>query len=136
MAMPGEDIVWHIINIQYAALCCMGFGPTGENEFVFRRQILRNQAQTPCIYEGLPLRPEFRVFYDFDKHEVIFAVNYWDYDYVAPHLYDRTDKIVFDAMKDEIGEAFQNHHAEIEKLVAEHMKNVEACTGLGLSILC
>lgn len=129
MARPGEDLAWHITNIQYAAMCCMGFGPTGENEFVFREQIRHNHWETPCIYGGLPLRAEFRVFYDFDAHKVIFTANYWDYDYCYPHLYDRTDRIVFDAMRKEIEEKFQMHREKIESLVEKHMKNVEGLTG-------
>lgn len=61
-----------------------------------RKFIESSAGMTPCIYNGLPLRPEFRVFYDFDARKPIFTANYWDYDYVYPHLYHATDKIIFE----------------------------------------
>ena len=52
-----------IILINYEAICC---GADGADEIVVRKFIESSAGMTPCIYNGLPLRPEFRVFYDFD----------------------------------------------------------------------
>lgn len=118
-----------IIGIQYSEYEHKMWGPYGDTEFVFRDRILHMSKMVPCIYGGLPFRTEFRVFYDFDTHEVIFTANYWDYDYLYPHLYDRTDRIVFDAMRDEMQEKFEKYRGEVEALVAEHMKNVQGLSG-------
>lgn len=118
-----------IIGIQYSEYANKMWGPYGDTEFVFRDRILHMRKMVPCIYGGLPFRIEFRVFYDFDTHEVIFTANYWDYDYLYPHLYDRTDRIVFDAMRDEMQEKFEKYRGEVEALVAEHMKNVLGLSG-------
>lgn len=118
-----------IIGIQYSEYENKMWGPYGDTEFVFRDRILHMSKMVPCIYGGLPFRTEFRVFYDFDTHEVIFTANYWDYDYLYPHLYDRTDRIVFDAMRDEMQEKFEKYRGEVEALVAEHMKNVQGLSG-------
>lgn len=118
-----------IIDIQYSEYAQKMWGPYGDTEFVFRDRIQHMSNMVPCIYGGLPFRTEFRVFYDFDTREVIFTANYWDYDYCYPHLYDRTDRIVFDAMKDEMQERFEKYRGEVEALVAEHMKDVQGLSG-------
>ena len=118
-----------IIGIQYSEYEHKMWGPYGDTEFVFRDRIRHMSNMVPCIYGGLPFRTEFRVFYDFDTREVIFTANYWDYDYCYPHLYDRTDRIVFDAMKDEMQEKFEKYRGEVESLVAEHMKDVQGLSG-------
>lgn len=122
----APDIAMNIINIMYQDAM---FDVGGTSELVVRERIPYDRGQTPCIYNGLPLRPEFRVFYDFDTHEVLFVENYWNYDYCAPHLYDRTDKIVFDAMRAEIEESYETHRKEIADLVAEHMKGITELQG-------
>ena len=63
-----------IAEINYSAMCvCAG----GIHEIVVREFIEYDRQNTPCIYEGLPLRSEFRVFYDFNTREPLYTVNYW-----------------------------------------------------------
>ena len=87
------DLARAISNINYAALCV---GAGGTDEIVIRDFIEYDRDNTPCIYEGLPLRPEFRVFYDFDTQEPLYTANYWAYEHVYPNLYEATDKIIFE----------------------------------------
>lgn len=111
-----------IININYGALM---FDAGGHNEIIIRQRIPFDPRKTPCIYNGLPFRSEFRVFYDFDDHEVIFTANYWDYDYVYHHLYDLTDRIIFDHQRKQMEEQFNAFKGEVEKIVAKAMRNVD-----------
>ena len=83
----------------------------------------------PCIYKGLPFRPEFRVFYDFDLHEVLFTVNYWDYEYCRPHLFDATDKIIFDKMRPYIVHAYDLFKEKVASAVSQAMEGVTDLTG-------
>ena len=83
-----DELTDAIININYAAMCCGADMGGGCNELVVRERILHDARVTPCIYSGLPLRSEFRVFYDFDLKKVLFTANYWEYDYIYEHLYD------------------------------------------------
>lgn len=121
-----EDLLSHIITIQYQSLC-METG--GEDEIVIRERIPYNSEVIPCIYSGLPLRPEFRAFYDFDLHKVLFMVNYWDYDYCRPHIFNATDKIIFDKMKTHLEKSFELCKEMVENAVAEAMKRVEGLSG-------
>lgn len=115
-----------LMNINYAALC-VGVG--GCDELVIRERILHNFRQTPCIYGGLPLRPEFRVFYNFDTHKVLYVANYWQYDYVYDRLHDLTDKIVFERMYGRIENDFQKNEKKVISLVDKAMKSVSSLDG-------
>lgn len=53
------------------------YGAATTNEWVVRDYI-RDVEDNPCIYKGLPLHTEYRVFVDFDKKKVIGTANYWD----------------------------------------------------------
>ncbi|MBQ8300153.1 MAG: hypothetical protein IJX99_09980 [Clostridia bacterium] len=115
-----------ITSINYGALMV---GAEGLSEFVVRERIMHNSQSTPCIYHGLPLRSEFRVFYDFTKHKVIFIENYWNYGYVFPNLHDATDKIVFEHERERLEREFDSRKQEVSELVASAMQNVEGFEG-------
>lgn len=121
-----ETLINGVVNLNYAALCV---GADGFTELVVRERIRHDASRTPCIYNGLPLRTEFRVFYDFDSNKVLYTANYWDYEYVYRNLYDRTDKIILDHMRNEIETSFNTRKAEVEKLVADNMKKVQGLSG-------
>ena len=123
---PSPDIAMNIINIMYYDAM---FDVGGCSELVIRERITHNSKVTPTIYNGLPFRTEFRVFYDFDTREVIFCANYWDYDYCYSHLHDRTDRIVFDAMREEMQKSYESHKQEAVDLVKTSMRNVDGLTG-------
>jgi len=123
------DLATAIANINYASEMAGIIGAGGMGEVVIREKICHNPKVTPCIYNGLPFRSEFRVFYDFDDRKVLFSVNYWDYDYIRRNprdrLYDMTDKIIFDHESDKLARVFEERKADVEQLVAEHMANIE-----------
>ena len=115
-----------IILINYEAICC---GAEGADEIVVRKFIESSAGMTPCIYNGLPLRPEFRVFYDFDARKPIFTANYWDYDYVYPHLYHATDKIIFEHERERLEGVYAHFKDAVQDKVADAMQNVQGLTG-------
>lgn len=121
-----EGLAEAIANINYGALCC---DAGGLDEIVVREFIESAQRITPCIYEGLPLRSEFRVFYDFDKGRPVFTANYWDFDYVFPHLYDATDRIIFEHERDRLDRTFRDNWARVQAMVDTAMKRVTGLTG-------
>lgn len=55
------------------------------------------------------------MFYDFDTRKPIFTANYWDYDYVYPHLHDATDKIVFEHERERIEGAFKSEKTAFKR---------------------
>lgn len=68
----------------------------------------------------MALRPEFRVFYDFDKQKLLYTVNYWNYQYCEEHL-NVEDKAVFSNAEAQLNKYFKQYVDEVEKLVIEHM---------------
>lgn len=121
-----SELARAIANINYAAMCC---DADGVDEIVVREFIESDSRRTPCIYNGLPLRPEFRVFYDFDKNGVIFTANYWDFDYVYPHLHDATDRIIFSHERDRINAAYLGDRRRVQEMVWAAMQRVHGLTG-------
>lgn len=69
------------------------------------------------------------MFYDFNTREPLYTVNYWDYDYCYPHLYEATDKIIFEHEREKIENAFEKNKDKVQQLVADAMKNVEGLDG-------
>ncbi|MCQ4992028.1 hypothetical protein NE539_01780 [Flavonifractor plautii] len=115
-----------IANINYEAMCV---GADGCDEIVVREFIESNSKVTPCIYNGLPLRSEFRVFYDFEEQKPIFTVNYWDFNYVYPHLYAATDKIIFEHERNRLEKAFSENRDRVQAMVDTAMKRVNGLNG-------
>lgn len=120
------DLHRAIADINYQAMCS---GADGVDEIVVRQFLECDTTKIPCIYNGLPLRSEFRVFYDFDERKPIFTVNYWDFDYVYPHLHDATDKIIFEHERERLECVFEGKKDEIQDMVAKAMDSVEGLTG-------
>lgn len=76
----GEYLLFiHNQAIQMASpLCspCM-YGVSTTNEWVVR-EFIPDKENNPCIYKGLPLHTEYRVFIDCDTKDVLTIVPYWE----------------------------------------------------------
>lgn len=131
LCTPGPDelgMAENLINMNYDALC---FSADGITEVCVRELIPHNEKTTPCIYQGMPLRPEFRVFYDFDRHQPLYAVNYWDWDYCHDAICrNYTDKIVYEAYYPQLLEQYNRLKDSVVEMVAADMKSVTALTGI------
>lgn len=117
--------------LNYSAMCC---GAMGCDELIVREYIYPDDCFDLTIYSGLPFRPEFRVFYDFDIRKVLYTANYWDYDYCIRHL-NSSDRIVFENMKEDVLEVFESSKDKVEKLVEESMKDVDLTGTWSIDIL-
>lgn len=53
------------------------YGASTTNEWVVR-EFIQDKENNPCIYKGLPLHTEYRVFIDCDKNQVIGLSPYWE----------------------------------------------------------
>lgn len=122
------DIARSIAEINYASLM---FDTGGNTEIVIREQIPYNKANTPTIYNGMPLRNEYRVFYDFDNHKALYIVNYWDYDYCNESISrNYTDKIIYNHVYDSLNKHFLVNQGRVMKMVDVKMKDVEGLSGI------
>ena len=125
--VPSDiDIAEKLININYMSEM---YGAMGGCEFVFRKFIGSFgfiEHNVPCIYNGMPLRPEFRVFYDFNSKEFLYIVNYWDWNYCHERICDNaTDKIIYEAVYPKILEEYETRKDEVIKIAKEYLKDVD-----------
>lgn len=74
----------YLLYIQFQAQQMAGplshpciYGVSTTNEWVVREYI-PDKENNPCIYNGLPLHTEYRVFVDFDTDEILGINPYWD----------------------------------------------------------
>lgn len=79
-----NEIGEYLIFIQYQANMMAGplsspsiYGVSTTNEWAVR-EFIPDREGNPCIYKGLPLRTEYRVFIDCDTDEVIGVSPYWE----------------------------------------------------------
>lgn len=80
--LSADNIIEHFFNIENMALLNE---TSGDLEVVFREYI-KAEDNTPTIYNGMPFRTELRAFYDFDKHEYLYDVFYWEWDYCNEYM--------------------------------------------------
>lgn len=59
------------------------------------REYIKTTYKRDTIYNGMPLNTEFRVFYDFDKKELLGIFNYWEKDTMLDNLTNRDDLLTF-----------------------------------------
>lgn len=104
------------------------YGAGGLTEIAVREFIGSWQAvnSTLCIYNGMPLRPEFRVFYDFDSKEVLYSVNYWDWDYCYENIKNNvSDGVIYKEAYPELMSFFLTNKDKVEDMVKKAMENVD-----------
>lgn len=121
------EIARNLIEINYTSLM---FDTGGNTEVAIRERIL-SDSNIPCIYHGMPLNNEYRVFYDFDSKKALYSVNYWDWDYCHDAIArDVTDKAIYEAYYPTLMKHYADHCGFVEKYVEDHMYHVEGLTGI------
>lgn len=78
----SRDFVDSFSNISHIGLT---FGAGFPSEIVVR-EFIDDVENNPTIYSGMPLRTEFRFFYDFDTGEVLGVSNYWNREVMIENL--------------------------------------------------
>jgi len=80
----AEEIGSYLLYIHFAALRHAGptmipciYGMSTTTEWVVR-EFIHDKESNPCIYQGLPLHTEYRVFIDTETKEVLSCCAYWD----------------------------------------------------------
>ena len=122
------DIARSIIEINYASLM---FETDGNSEIAIRERIRHYEDVTPCIYNGMPLHNEYRIFYDFDSKKPLYVVNYWDWEYCHDAISRNvTDGIIYETHYSDLLEHYEENKDKVMKYVDEHMKNVSGLEGI------
>lgn len=115
-----ESIFEHMFNIEEWAFTLETYGNL---EFVFR-QWIEPARKTDTIYSGMPLRPEIRTFFDFDKKKSIYSVNYWDWDYCSRSMTGH-DLSVFEFNRNMLEKKFEENRKRVEDALDYAMEWVD-----------
>ena len=103
----GEYLLYiHFDALQMAQYDLRGkspivYGVSTTNEWVVRDYI-EDKENNPCIYHGMPLHTEYRVFVDFDSKEVFGVHPYWDPDVMKNRFDNYSDNLSPDMLHDSV----------------------------------
>ena len=95
------------------------YGVSTTNEWCVREYI-EDKENNPCIYHGMPLHTEYRVFIDCDSDEVLGITPYWRSDVMKKRFTAGSDADTADMKHDYI--IYQMHE---RKLMSRYNKNKE-----------
>ena len=86
------------------------------------REFIEDKENNPCIYKGLPLHTEYRVFVDFDSRKVIGINPYWDPKVMKKHFEEAAENGDADAMHDYM--IYSMHQETLTKRYEENFDKV------------
>ena len=125
-AYDEETITKNFVNLQGESLL---YDTGGNMEIVFR-EFIQPPKGTPAIYNGMPFRPEMRIFYDFDNHSYCYAVNYWDWDYCHDRIAeDEHDKEVYESYYPKLKEMYEYRMRYFLPRILAGLRRVDKMTG-------
>lgn len=131
-ACPDETIFGLIANWLHLTYMAAMVDAGGWNELVFREMITeKSYGSVPTIYHGMPLRAEFRVFYDFDEHKVLYSAEYWDWKYCHKFIdHYPTDRMVYNSYYNFINDDFLMNNDLVKEAVSNSLKKVTDLSGV------
>lgn len=109
------------------------YGVSTTNEWVVR-EFIHDKEANPCIYKGLPLHTEYRVFVDCDTDKILGTFEYWDpelmknrfsnySDASSPHQIH--DYMTFRAHEKTMGERFRKNAGRVAAEIAKLLPNLD-----------
>ncbi|MBQ8134514.1 MAG: hypothetical protein IJ192_08930 [Clostridia bacterium] len=104
------------------------YGISTTNEWVVR-DFIEDEDNAFCIYHGLPLHTEYRVFVDFDNKEVLGIHSYWDSEVMKNRFDNYSDNISPDMLHDSVTYRAQEpilmkKYNASKDIVADHIKKI------------
>ena len=125
-AYDEEAITKNFVNLQGESLL---YDTGGNMEIVFR-EFIQPPKGTPAIYNGMPFRPDMRIFYDFDNHSYCYAVNYWDWDYCHERIAENAhDKEVYESYYPKLKEMYEYRMRYFLPRILAGLRRVDKMTG-------
>ena len=119
------------------------YGVSTTNEWVVR-DFIEDKENNGCIYHGLPLHTEYRVFVDFDTNEVLGISPYWKPD-VMKKKFDEGfenenadlmhDAIIYRSMEETLMRRYEENKDLIVSKVLELLPNANLCGQWSIDIM-
>lgn len=134
-----HDLGEYLLLIQNQACTMAGpltqpsiIGASTTNEFVVR-EFIQDKENNPCIYKGLPLHTEYRVFVDFDEKTILGISPYWRADLMlkrfgngaenSPHDYH--DYVIYKAHEDVLNNRYEANKNRVLDAVKALLPNTD-----------
>lgn len=95
------------------------YGASTTNEWVVR-EFIEDKEENPCIYKGMPLHTEYRVFIDCDTDEILGAAPYWEPDTMKSRFSQQSDADSPHQIHD-----YVIYKAHEDKLMARYHENLD-----------
>lgn len=99
------------------------YGVSTTNEWVVR-EFIHDKESNPCIYKGLPLHTEYRVFVDCDTDKILGTFEYWDPELMKNRFSNYSDANSPHQIHDYM--TFMAHEKTMGKRFKENVKRVTA----------
>ena len=103
------------------------YGVSTTNEWCVREYI-KDVENNPCIYKGLPLHTEYRVFVDFDSDEILSCNAYWDPNTMKKRFAEGADRSLHDlhdyAIYKSYEDTLMNRYYENKDKVINHLESI------------
>lgn len=132
-----QELGEYLLFIHYQALCHAHYDLSGRNQPILygmsttTEWVVREYIQPPKgtqeIYYGLPLRPEYRIFADFDTDEILGLSPYWEPETMKKRFGNAKDSgdpdkvhdyIIYCTMEEEL----MRQYTEQKDTIVEHLK--------------
>lgn len=113
------------------------YGVSTTNEWVVR-EFIEDKESNPCIYKGLPLHTEYRIFVDFDTKQVIGINPYWDPDVMkqrfgnepdADNVHNKHDYIVYSMHEETLMRRYNDNKDTVIGKINELIQNIDTLSG-------
>ena len=125
-AKEVRELGEYLLYIHYQALCMAHYtvkphpiyGVSTTNEWVVREYI-PDKEDNPCIYHGMPLHTEYRVFVDCDTAEVIGIAPYWDPETMLKrfsaggNIHEAHDYVIYKAHEETLMQRYEENKDQV-----------------------
>ena len=132
----GEYLLFiHYQALQMASPLCQPciYGVSTTNEWVVR-EFIHDKENNPCIYKGLPLHTEYRVFVDCDTDSVIGISPYWEPNVMknrfahgddanSPHQIH--DYVIYASHEDKLMQRYYENYRQVSEQISAILPNLD-----------
>ena len=132
----GEYLLYiHFQALQMAGPLCKPciYGASTTNEWAVR-EFIRDKENNPCIYKGMPLHTEYRIFADCDTKEILGMSPYWRSDIMkqrfgfmndadSPH--QKHDYVIYCTHEDTLMKRYEENKDKVLKNIASVINKLE-----------
>lgn len=128
----GEYLLFihHQANMMAGPLCtpCI-YGVSTTTEWVVR-EFIKDTENNPCIYKGMPLHTEYRVFVDFDTDEILGIAPYWESETMNKRFaenrdnHDTHDGVIYKMHEETLMSRYEANKSRVQAELARIIPNV------------